>query len=96
MAKGKKATFSTKEGTKIKTKTGKTFTLLNPEQEGRRFAVELRTGKNVYTGEELSCCQKAWRSGALANRRKAAACYNAQTKKERNDKTRMYSELFNK
>ncbi len=80
--KGKKATFNkSKEGVKCKSKNGKDFTLLNPDEKARKSAVELKTGKNVYTGETLTATQKAYRSGYLASRKDSANCYNAKNKK---------------
>lgn len=84
MPKGKRAKFNKQTaGVRCETKNGKKFTLLNPEERARKFAVELRTGRNVYTGEHLTDTQKAYRSGALSERKNSAKCYNANKNKKR-------------
>ena len=81
MSKGKKAHFDKQTaGVKCKTKSGKTFTLLNPKEKGDKCAVELRSGRNIYTGEYLSNTQKAYRSGYLASRKDSAKCYKANNR----------------
>ena len=81
MPKGKKAHFNKQTaGLKCTTKTGKKFTLLNPTEKASKYAVELRTGRNVYTGEFLSDTQKAHRSGYLSCRKDSAKCYKANNK----------------
>ena len=84
MAKGVPAKFNKqKVGVKVKTKNGKTFTFLNPSEKGSKAAVELRSGRNVYTGEYLTDTQLAFRSGYLAAQKDSANCYNAKKRKKR-------------
>lgn len=79
MAKGKRAHFNKQTaGVKCETRNGKVFTLLNPHEKGSKAAVELRSGRNVYTGEYLSGTQKAYRSCYLAAQKDSARCYNAK------------------
>lgn len=81
--KGKPVKFNTAEGHRVKTKSGKTIKLLDIDQKGRRYAKELKTGCNVYTGEKLTKSQKSWRAGQLQARKDATACYKAKKKKNR-------------
>ena len=82
MAKGKKAKFIKQfTGVKVKTKNGKIFTLLNPDEKARKCAVELRSGRNVYTGAHLTDTQLAHRSGYLEARKDSARCFNATKKR---------------
>lgn len=82
MAKGQRAHFNKqKAGHKCTTKNGNTFTLLNPHEKGCKSAVELHSRKNIYTGEDLSDTQLAYRSGYLAAQKDSARCYNANKKK---------------
>ena len=84
MPKGQRAKFNKQTaGVKCVTKKGKRFTLLNPAEKGSKFAVELRTGRNVYTGEHLTDTQKAYRSGFLKAQKDSARCFNAKRKKRR-------------
>jgi len=84
MPKGKKAYFNKqKAGVKVKTKNGKTFTLLNPAEKSAKSAVELRSGRNIYTGAYLTNTQKSWRSGYLAAQKDSANCYNSKKKRGR-------------
>ena len=79
MAKGKKARFNKQTaGVKCTTKSGKLFTLLNPSEKASKYAVELKTGANVYTGKKLKKTQLAHRSGYLQARKDNAKCYNAK------------------
>ena len=85
MAKGQRAHFNKQTmGHPKTTKNGKKFTLLNPHEKGCKAAVELRTGRNVYTGEILNERQRAYRSGYLAAQNDSARCYNAKNKKNAN------------
>ena len=79
--KGRPVKFNTAEGHRKRTKNGKTFKFLDPDQKGRRFAKELKEGCNLYTGEKLSKSQRAWRAGQLAARKDSANCYKAKKKK---------------
>ena len=79
--KGKPVRFNTAEGHRVKTKSGITIKLLDPDQKGRRYAKELKEGCNIYTGEKLTKTQKAWRAGQLAARKDSAACYNSKKKR---------------
>lgn len=84
MPKGQPAKFNKqKVGVKVKTKNGKTFTLLNPSEKGRKAAVELKSGRNIYTGEYLSDTQLSYRSGYLAAQKDSANCYNAKKRKRK-------------
>ena len=79
MPKGQRARFNKQTaGVKCVTKNGKKFTLLNPAEKGSKCAVELRTGRNVYTGEHLTDTQKAWRAGFLQAQKDNARCFNAK------------------
>lgn len=79
MAKGVRARFNKqKDGKVMTTKTGKKFTLLNPDEKARKYAVELRSGRNVYTGNQLNDTQLAHRSGYLSARKDSARCFNAK------------------
>lgn len=69
-------------GVKVKTKKGKTFTLLNPAEKGQKCAAELKSGRNVYTGEHLTDTQKAYRSGYLAARTDSSKCYKSKKKRK--------------
>lgn len=83
MPKGQRARFNKQTaGVKCVTKNGKKFTLLNPAERASKFAVELRSGRNVYTGEHLTNTQKAFRAGALSERKNSAKCYNAKKRKK--------------
>ena len=62
----------------IRTKNGKVITLLNPAERGRKYAKELHTGVDVYTGEALSPRRKAFRSGYLKARRDSARAFKAK------------------
>ena len=79
-------------GKKIKTKKGKTITVLNPAQKGRKFASELNTGMH-YTNDGsykpdrngeigLTDTQKAYRSGYLDARKDNAKAYKHNLKKK--------------
>lgn len=82
--KGVKARFNKQTaGVKCETKSGKKFTLLNPDERARKFAVELRSGRNVYTGKSLTDTQKAHRSGYLKARKDSAGCYNSKRNKKK-------------
>lgn len=74
---------------KVKTKTGKQVTLLNPAEKGRKYAAELKTNMHLtnegtvkldVNGEplQLTPAQRAHRSGYLSARQDSADCYNAQ------------------
>ena len=79
MSKGKSYLFNKQTaGKKVKTKNGKTFTLLNPAEKGARACAELKSGKNVYTGEVLTDTQLAFRSGFVAAQQASAAAFRAK------------------
>lgn len=77
---------------KLKTKNGKTITLLNPSEKGAKYADELRNGIR-YTNDgrykadkdgvvmELTDEQRAFRSGYLTAQKDAAKAYKARKKK---------------
>ena len=82
--KGQRVHFNKqKDGTTLKTRSGKKFTLLTPEEKARKYAVELRSGRNIYTGEHLSDSQLAHRSGYLSCRSDEAKLYNFIKEKKR-------------
>lgn len=80
-------------GKKVKNKKGKTVTLLNPAQKGKKFSKELKEGYAIsnsgkYRRDEdgpipLSDTQLAYRSGYLDARKDSAKCYNYNQKKTR-------------
>lgn len=73
---------------KVKNRRGRTVTLLNPAERGRKFADELGNGvkltnnfmiKTTPTGSpiRLTDTEKAYRSGYLAARKDNAKAYKA-------------------
>ena len=78
-------------GKKVKTKKGRTVTLLNPAEKSRKFAAELSTGihytnngdykpdKNGDVG--LTDSQRAYRAGYLDARADSAKVFNYNKKK---------------
>jgi hypothetical protein len=64
--------------TRVRTKSGKTFTLLTPAEKRRKHCKELKTGVNAFTGEVLSPRQKAWRAGYNEAGTDSARAYNAK------------------
>ena len=73
------------------TRKGKTITLLNPAEKGRKFATELKygyaktnTGKTKRTengkGIKLTNTQLSYRAGCLDSRKDSANCYKAKRK----------------
>lgn len=76
MAKGKKATFTKSTGKKYINRDGLERRLLNPAQKGRKYAVELRSGNEFYSGTPLTKPKKAYRSGYLRSRQDSANCFN--------------------
>lgn len=81
---------------KVTTKKGKTITLLNPGQRGRKFAQELKEGYAIsnsgkYRVDEdgpipLTDTQRAFRSVYLASRKDGAKCHKYLKKKSNSDK----------
>lgn len=74
---------------KVKSRSGKTVTLLNPSEKGAKYAKELklgykRTNDNKFKldksgrGIKLDERQRAYRSGYLAAQKDSANCYNAR------------------
>ena len=74
---------------KIKTKSGKTVTLLNPAEKSNKFAKELKTGfKRTNDGHykldenkkgiRLSDTEKSYRSGYLDARQDNANAYKSK------------------
>ena len=83
----------------VKTRTGKTVTLLNPAEKGRKCAAELKAGihatnngkvkKDKYGNPiPLTKTQKAWRFGYLSARQDSADCYKASKGKKRQSRQR--------
>lgn len=80
-------------GKKVKTKSGKTITLLNPAEKGRKFADELKTGMHYTNDGEykpdkngeigLSDTQRAYRAGYLDSRSDCAKVHNYNKKKRK-------------
>ena len=79
---------------RVKSKSGKTITLLNPAEKGRKYAAELKRGvhgtndgqvKRNRQGKaiRLSDTQKAYRSGYLAARSDSAKAYKSNCKKRK-------------
>ena len=78
-------------GTKIKDKKGRTITLLNPAQKGKKYSQELKEGYAIsnsgkYRIDEdgpipLTDTQKAFRSGYLSARKDSAKVYKHNLKK---------------
>ncbi len=77
----------------VQGKNGRTVTLLNPSEKGRKYADELSNGVKLTNDEHLkmdkfnrpiplSDTEKAWRSGYLAARKDSASCWKAQQKKK--------------
>lgn len=77
---------------KVKTKTGKTHTLLNPAERGKKFANELKhnrakTNDNKVKRDEsgkaveLTAEQRAFRAGYLQSRKDGANAYKSKKKK---------------
>lgn len=71
------------------TRKGKTITLLNPAEKGRKFAKELKQGlKRTNTGSfkldknkkgiRLNKEERAYRAGYLDSRKDSARCYKAK------------------
>lgn len=75
-AKGKKETVVF-----AKTKDGKWIRLLNPAQKGRKYASDLRLGRDTFTGKPLRDTQKAHRSGYLKARSDNAKAWKARKAK---------------
>ena len=73
-----------KDGKTFRTKSGKKFTLLTPEEKARKYSVELRTGRNVYTGAYLTDTQLAHRSGYLSAREDSAKLFNFIQRSKKN------------
>lgn len=78
---------------KVKSKTGKTVTLLNPSEKGKKYATELKTGvKQTNAGVKkkdekgkpikLNKQSKAYRAGYLDAQKDSAKCYKARQAKK--------------
>ena len=76
---------------KVKSKKGKTITLLNPAEKGAKFAKELKRGykftndgipkrDNEKNALMLTDTEKAFRSGYLSARKDSANVYKAKMK----------------
>lgn len=73
-------------------KNGKTVTLLNPSEKGRKYAAELKHGikctndhkiKRMPDGSKIGLgdAERAYRAGYLDARKDSANCWKAQQKK---------------
>ena len=58
-----------------KTETG--IILRNPAEKAKRFARQMKSGVVSETGQELDCCDIAYRAGYLRARQDSAKAYNA-------------------
>ncbi len=78
---------------KVKSKSGKTVTLLNPSEKGSKYARELkenykRTNALSFKldkdgkGMKLTDVERAYRSGYLDAQKDSAKCYNAAKRKK--------------
>jgi hypothetical protein len=69
----------------IMTKSGKTVTLRNPSEKGKRFAEQIKAGKVLETGEVLERGTEGYgyRRGYLQARRDGADAYNAKHNPEK-------------
>ena len=81
----------------VKTKKGKTVTLLNPSEKGAKYARELKTGKKRTNagswkldknkkGINLTDVERAYRAGYLDAQGDSAKCYKARQAKRRGGK----------
>ena len=79
---------------KVKTKSGKLITLLNPAEKGEKYAVELKKGikltndgevKRDKTGKiiKLGKKERAYRGGYLDGRKDNANAYKSKRSKKR-------------
>lgn len=85
-------------GKKVKTKNGKTITLLNPAQKARKFADELSTNMHFTNDGEykpdkngeigLTDNQRAYRSGYLDSRKDCAKAHKYNEKKGKLSKSK--------
>lgn len=62
------ATIVTVEG-------GKRVVLLNPAERSKRYARELKNGRNMISGEPLTAAQAGFRIGVLNERKLQAKIY---------------------
>lgn len=60
---------------------GKDVHLLSPGERGSKYAEELATGKDKYTGQPLTPGQKAWRAGYNTSRSDAQRAFKSNVKK---------------
>lgn len=66
---------------RIKTKTGKKIVLLNPSEKAKRYARQMKHGKVMETGKQLSRTDLAWRAGYLQARKDSANAFNSNSHK---------------
>lgn len=77
---------------KVKSRSGKTVTLLNPAEKGRKYAAELRVGikctndhkiKRARDGSAfaLDKVERSYRAGYLQARKDSANCWKSKRKK---------------
>lgn len=77
---------------KVRSRSGKTVTLLNPAEKGRKYAAELRAGikctndhkiKRTKSGAAIGLdrVERSYRAGYLQARSDNAKCYNAKHKR---------------
>ena len=69
-----------------KNKHGKWVRLLNPAQKGRKYAKDLKLGRDSVTGKPLRDTQKAHRSGYLKARADNAKAWKARRAKRANSR----------
>ena len=63
-------------------KNGNTRTLFTPAERGRKYCDELKSGKDKFTGKELSNTQKSFRSGYLKSRTDNAKAHKHKVTKQ--------------
>ena len=66
---------------KVKTKSGREITLLNPSEKAGKYAAELKANFSGSTGETLTKNQRAYRSGYLDARKDSAKAWKHNQKK---------------
>ena len=81
---------------KVTSRSGKTVTLLNPAEKGRKAAAELKAGIKCTNDhkvnadgsvQRLTKDERAWRAGYLAARSDSAKAWKSQQKKAQPKRT---------
>lgn len=82
--KGMPAEFDpSREGKLSMSRNNKPYLFLNPDEKGRKCAVELREGCSVFTGEKLKPSQKAYRKGYLDAKKDSAKAFKSNERKKK-------------